>query len=170
MSRSLVEESGMRFIVDSEKLFRIEDVPPARNMSGIKVAEYAELHSDHLINIVEAKSSSPQPGNKMKFDNFIDEIGCKLEDTLLLLNALHMNRFPSSEMQDFPLTMKHADLSRTMNFHFFLVVKGHKKEWLSPLQNALVSRMSCLLQMWNIKSSSVKVINDVMAHDMGLIE
>lgn len=73
-------------------------------------------------------------------------------------------------MQDFPSAMRHADLGKTMDFHFFLVIKGSQKEWLMPLQNALISRMSTLLQIWNIKSSSVKVINDVMAHDMGIIE
>lgn len=81
-----------------------------------------------------------------------------------------MNRFVDAEMQDFPSAMRHADLSKTMDFHFFLVIKGSQKEWLMPLQNALISRMSTLLQIWNIKSSSVKVINDVMAHDMGIIE
>ena len=156
MSRSLVEESGMRFIVDSDKLFRVEKVRPAKSMFGVKVAEFAELYSDHLINIIEAKSSSPRPDNTLNFETYIGDIANKLEDTLLLINALP--------------AMRHADLSKTMDFHFFLVIKGSQKEWLMPLQNALISRMSTLLQIWNIKSSSVKVINDVMAHDMGIIE
>ena len=138
MSRSLVEESGMRFIVDSDKLFRVEKVRPAKSMFGVKVAEFAELYSDHLINIIEAKSSSPRPDNTLNFETYIGDIANKLEDTLLLINAL--------------------------------LIKGSQKEWLMPLQNALISRMSTLLQIWNIKSSSVKVINDVMAHDMGIIE
>lgn len=170
MSRSLVEESGMRFIVDSDKLFRVEKVRPAKSMFGVKVAEFAELYSDHLINIIEAKSSSPRPDNTLNFETYIGDIANKLEDTLLLINALRLNRFVDAEMQDYPSAMRHADLSKTMDFHFFLVIKGSQKEWLMPLQNALISRMSTLLQIWNIKSSSVKVINDVMAHDMGIIE
>lgn len=170
MSKLLVVESDMKFVVDSDKLFRIEKVQPAKGMNGVKVAEFAELHSGHLINIVEAKSSSPHPGNTKNFATYICDIACKLENTLLLLNALHQNRFSSSEMMAFPSALRHADLSKTMDYHFFLVIKGYKKEWLVPLQNALVSRMSRLLQIWNIRSSSVKVVNDMMAHDMGLIE
>lgn len=170
MSRTLVEESNMRFIVDTDNLFRVEKVKPAKNMNGVKVAEFAELHSDHLINIVEAKSSSPHPGSSMSFETYIGDIVSKLENTLLLLNSLYLNRFPSTDMADFPHALRHSDLSKTMSYRFFLVVRGHKKEWLMPLQNALFSRMSRLLQIWNIRSSSVKVVNDVMAHDMGLIE
>ena len=88
MSRSLVEESGMRFIVDSDKLFRVEKVRPAKSMFGVKVAEFAELYSDHLINIIEAKSSSPRPDNTLNFETYIGDIANKLEDTLLLINAL----------------------------------------------------------------------------------
>lgn len=159
----------MDFIVDSDNVFRIEKTKPATIMNGVKVAEFAELHLDHLVNIVEAKSSSPQPRNSVNFRNFIDEIASKLSDSLLIINALRLNRFQNINCPDFPQSMRQAHFSLVMKYHLFLVIKGHEKGWLPPLQDALVDRMSAILQMWNIQSSSVKVINDVMARDMGLI-
>ena len=47
-----------------------------------------------------------------------------------------------------------------------LVIHGHEKEWLAPLREVLIKKMSAYLKIWK---SAVVVLNDEMAKRYNLI-
>ena len=127
------------------------------------MAEFLLLRpkSSYKIWIIEAKSSSPRPETQPNFNEFIQEITEKFANALTLFVANYLKRHQnhnelSEELQDFSLY--------DIKFAFVLIVKGHKKPWLVPLQEALHKSLRPLLKTWG-QSSKVVVLNDVMARD-----
>lgn len=53
-----------------------------------------------------------------------------------------------------------------VHIKFVLIIHGHKKEWLSPLREALMKNMGIHLKIWK---STVVVLNDEMAKRRKLI-
>jgi len=138
---------------------------------GVKMAEFLLLRTRDdkppVIWVVEAKSSSPNPKNTQRFDVSIKEICEKLVNAFSLGVASCLKRHPQAE-DELPEAFKTLDFS-SLEFRFVLVIKGHKEEWLSPVQDALKKLLSSIVKTWALSPTSVAVINDKQARDYGLI-
>lgn len=102
--------------------------------------------------------------NKEDFDKFICDIMSKFRDTLTFYNAVllrHDEEPVGTELKK--INPKEAD------YQMLLIIHGHKEEWLPPVMDALKSEVRHLLKLWNIKDTSVKVINETIAKDWGVI-
>jgi hypothetical protein len=161
-------ESGMEFKCSSQTCFPIEQHEPFKTLkTKIKIADFLLLRKNNsVVWCVEAKSSSPQPGNKPRFNEFILEIKDKLLNTFSLYFAMRLKRHP--EKNDWPDAFMVPDVSN-VSVQFVLIIAGHKAEWLPPLKDALYSALYPTGQMWNLGPNPVIVFNDDMARKCGLI-
>jgi hypothetical protein len=105
---------------------------------GVKMAEFLLLRiqgNSLSVWIVEAKKSSPRPETQPNFDAFIGEIRDKLTNALTVGVASILNRHTAAaaELSD---QFKNLNLA-TAGFRLVLIINGHQKSWLSPLQDAL---------------------------------
>ena len=161
-----IRESGMIFgPYDKRDVFEVEKSGLVRMVQPkIKIAEFV-LNKNGYLWIVEAKSSSPRPDNPMNFESFIEEIHEKFANTFLLVNAAKIGRHDASE---FPSSFVSVDI-KDVQYKFFLVIRGHREEWLQPLQDAVRNVMSRLVKTCNIAMPAVFVMNDTLAQENGLI-
>ncbi|MCT7984686.1 hypothetical protein NG796_15415 [Laspinema sp. A4] len=138
--------------------------------SDVKMAEFLLLRDStrSLVWIVEAKSSSPRPETQPNFDEFIQEICEKLTNALNLCIATCLKRHAST-YDELPVLFQSLSLEKT-DFRLILVIKGHQDSWLPPLQDALKKALKPTTKIWTLSPTSVVVINDKMARDIGLIQ
>ncbi|MDD3322189.1 MAG: hypothetical protein PHS59_12180 [Paludibacter sp.] len=173
-----IPESGMNFgpfdendVCQIEKSMLYGDIK-----DNVQMAEFILKQNKKLI-FIEAKSSSPRQlqipveinkANKIETveypSPYIVEIYNKLNNALnLLLSAnLKCTIDENKEILDF------VDLIdfNSYKIKFYLVINGHKKEWLSDVQDALQKQLLPQMKIWNI---DVKVINDEIAKQYKLI-
>jgi len=164
--RKPIVESGMEFVIQrgDQQLFYLEESQAYKEIQeGVKMAELLLLRpeSPYKIWIIEAKSSSPRPETQPNFNEFIQEITKKFANALTLFIANYLKRHwnhneLSEELQNYPL--------HDVKFAFVLIIKGHEKPWLVPLQEAVGKSLRPLLRTWG-QSSKVVVLNDVMARN-----
>ena len=165
-------ESGMQFgPYPDGYCLRIEQSNTYRKIQGgVRMAEFLLLRRQGdgipCIWIVEAKSSSPRP-EASNFPEFIAEIRDKLANALALGIASILMRHPAA-LADLPDRFKTFDLAAT-DFRLVLIINGHKKSWLAPLQDALRKALHPTVQTWALGANAVVVINDQDARRFGLI-
>ena len=148
--------------------FSLEDSELYLGMpKGVKTAEFLLLRPGHspAVWIVEAKSSSPRPESQPSFAGFLSDISEKLVNALSLGIAAHLGQ----HAQDLPAPFREQDLSK-LRFVLILVIKGHKDEWLLPLQDALYQALRPTTSTWNLGARSVAVLNEQGAHRWGLLQ
>ena len=122
--------------------------------------------NDHpVILVVEAKSSSPVPEKHSNFQTFIQEVKAKLTNALMLGIAACLQRHPDAHL---PSAFRTLALN-TADFGFVLVINGHKKDWLPPLQEALSKALKPIIKTWGLPANSVAVLNHELALEYGLI-
>lgn len=150
-----------------------------QRQNGVQMAEFLLLRNNEdaasAIWVIEAKSSSPRrasdakPDSKFKsaFDEFVEDIRVKLTNAFLLTVATRLDRHPNAK-EELPTPFKVLNLSQT-NFKFVLVIRGHKEEWLPPLQDALTLAFKPVIKTWGLPATSVAVLNDDLAKINGLI-
>ncbi|MBS0601910.1 hypothetical protein [Plasticicumulans sp.] len=172
MTTQAIIESGMTFGPYPEGVcFYIEKSRCYRQIQeGVQIAEFLLLRQQNgepVVWIVEAKSSSPKPATRAGFDKFIDEIRTKFTNSLLLGMAARLQRHPAAA-DELPDTFKALDLQAT-GFRFVLVINGHQKDWLPPLQDALAMALKTVVKTWALPPMSVTVLNHESARQFGLI-
>lgn len=158
------KESKMMFGFSDCDFYHIEKSSLYRQVVGFQICECIVKFRDK-VTLIEAKSSTPNPmKNKEDFDKFICDIMSKFRDTLTFYNAVllrHDEEPVGTELKK--INPKEAD------YQMLLIIHGHKEEWLPPVMDALKSEVRHLLKLWNIKDTSVKVINETIAKDWGVI-
>jgi len=152
--------------------FRIEQSRTYQAVQdGVRMAEFIllRMHENGLphVWIVEAKSSSPRPENEPNFADFIGEIRDKLVNALTLGVASILNRHPIAAAE-LPELFRNLNLT-TACFRLVLIINGHQKPWLSPLQDALRSELRATSMTWGLGANAVAVINHEDARRFGLI-
>lgn len=157
----IINESGMLFgpFQDSE-IYHIEASSLYKKIgSGIRTVELVLYREKKSIFFIEAKSSSPQPGSidAVRFDEFIQEISDKFIHAFNLYDSAIWKRHEDS--CDIPESFKQIDNS-TVSIKFCLIIKGHNKEWLPPISEALNRKLSAHATIWG---SKITVMNDEMA-------
>ena len=162
-----IDESGMTFgPYPSGHCFHIEKSALYTDIrQGVKMAEFLLLHTDidrpAMLWVVEAKSSSPRPKNEPDFSQFIMEVREKWVNALSLTLASRLGRHRQAEAK-LPGPFKTLDLSQ-FDVRFVLVINGHRKSWLPPIQAALQKSLRPLVRTWNFSPTSVVVLNDALA-------
>jgi hypothetical protein len=167
------DESGMTFgPYDEDYCFRVEVSETYRAIQyKVQMAEFLLLRTQvdarPFVWIVEAKQSSPRPETQPNFNEFIVEIRDKLTNALTVGVASILERHPAADAE-LPNLFKALDLSTT-EFRLVLIINGHRKAWLQPLQDALRSALHSTSQTWALSPNAVVVINHEDAKRFGLI-
>ncbi|MCF0206810.1 MAG: hypothetical protein HUK15_05220 [Bacteroidales bacterium] len=166
-----IQESGMTFLVDSEALYHIEKTIFYTNLpDGIKRPEFLMLQCDGVLAFVEAKTSLPNPKiNGIRFNDSCSEICDKFNNALLLFNSTHLKRKGDDAYNELKYKFKKIGLSNA-TYRFYLVIKNSQKDWLPPVSDKLKQKMQNLLICWGIEDTAIKVLNEEMARNKGLIE
>ena len=161
-----IEESGMEFEFEEEDIFHIEKSKIYKRISdGVQIAEFELKRKNNSIWIIEAKSSSPQPSNKDKFDKYISEICSKLVNTISLTVAILINRH-TDEQNEISEKLKSL-LINGCDIKLILVIKNHKEEWLPSLSDALNQNIIVDKKIWRFE---LVVINDKIAREKKIIK
>jgi hypothetical protein len=152
--------------------FRVEQTHTYKAIqNGVKMAEFLLLriqeNNPPFIWIVEAKKSAPRPEIAPNFNEFIGEVQEKLTNALAVGIASILNRHPAAAA-DLPDVFKNLDLT-TAGFRLVLIINGHQKAWLSPLQEALRCALHATTKTWALGPNAVVVINHEDAKRFGLI-
>jgi hypothetical protein len=172
MTEIVIEESGMRFgPFDKDDCFMIEKSPLYQRIrQGVKIAEMAVLRKARTrpgVWIIEAKSSSPRPGDPDAFRLFVGEVREKLDNALKLTLAGCLGRHGATG-DLLPENFVNLNLM-TIEFRLVLVINGHQPAWCAPVQDALRTALQPLVKTMGLSPGSVAVINDDSARKWGLI-
>ena len=161
-----ISESGMLFgeYVKAD-LFHVEKSSVYKSMpSGVRTVEFILRRKNDEILMIEARSSSPKPGNKADFDGFIDTIYYKFTHSIDLFFALVLKRLVDN-YEEMPDYFKSADYF-IAKIKLLLVINGHNIEWLPPVSNALHIKLKRHIKTWRLE---LAVINHEQAKDYGLL-
>ena len=166
-------ESGLTFgEFEEADLFHIEKSSVYKSLKGknekvstIEFIWYRKKDECEEILLVEAKSSSPKPGNQMDFEGFIDEIYLKFTHSIDLFFAIILKRL-KDDCNEVPDIFKIADYS-VAKIKMILVISGHKIEWLLPLSEALRKKFKRIRETWGIE---IIPINHEQAQQYGLVK
>ena len=161
-------ESNMTFSCSDKDFFPIEKSGIVNDYDNLKACEFFAMVNGKLT-MIEAKSSSPQPRNKEKFDEYIAEIGQKFIDTLLMFNAIMLERHEKNYKDELPDSIKMQDIGE-LRYALYLVVHGNETEWMIPIQDALKNYLRHVLNAWNIPDVNVYALNHEAAQAKGLIK
>ena len=163
-----ITESDMKFgPFDGEQCFHIEHSRLYTNIqNGVQMAEFLLLKNDQpnhpsILDVVEAKSSSPRPEGKEYFDDYIRQIRDKFVNALTLCWAACLERHPKFH-GELPKRIQDMNLSQ-VHVRFILDIKGHREEWLPPIDAGLNKAMRPTLKTWGFSPNAVIVLNDDMA-------
>lgn len=161
-----ISESGMVFgNYRPERVFKIENSQIHNRMgTGIKSVEFILLKGEDKIFFVEAKSSSPKAETSWeRYQEFLNDITEKFIHSFNMLCAWYLGRIDDGGQVGTELKMAtYADAG----FIFVLVIRGHRAEWLLPLQEELNQKMRSHNSIWK---SRVIVMNDSIAREYYLI-
>jgi len=161
-----IEESGMKFgSYTEEDVFCIEKSEVFLKLQHLKTVEFIVLSNNKEIWLVEAKTSSPNPGNHIDFSEYMSEIEQKFDNSLCLFLAILLQRYPNNELSE---KLKHINLTN-IQFKFIFVVKNHKTEWLMPLKDSLQQKMTPLTVSLNLGPNCLVVLNENIAKHKGII-
>lgn len=162
-----IVESNMMFSCSDKDSFPIEKSDIMNDYDSLKACEFFAMINGKLA-MIEAKSSSPQPKNGVEFDDYITGIVQKFVDTLLMFNAIMLDRHEKNYKDGLPDSIKMQDIGK-LQYALYLVVHGNKTEWMIPIQDALKRSLRHVLNAWNILDVNVYALNHEDAQAKGLI-
>jgi hypothetical protein len=162
----VIKESGLDFgKYEKSDLFHMEESLIYKSIkNGIRTVEFILRHKNDGILLLEAKSSSPKPGNQEKFDDFIDDVYRKFSHSADLYFSIVLKRIKDRN-NEMPEYFKSADYS-TVKITLLLVINGHEIEWLPPICDALRVRLRRQIKTWQL---GLVVINQKQASEYGLL-
>jgi hypothetical protein len=157
----------MKFSFPDDCVFRIEEDEEIRSRKGVKACECIVFINNNVA-LIEAKASSPRNNNKEKFSEFIDEIRQKFADSLRIFTDIKSKSLGNDAFSRLPAKLQTAtdDKSR---YKIYLVIHGHREEWLIGLLDALRDALSDVVKRWNMRDSNIKVLNEQGALEHNLI-
>lgn len=153
-------ESGMEFgPFQDDDFFYIEESKMRNKTPGIRTVEFIFHPKKSLLYFVEAKSSAP-----VNPDEFAKEIAEKFIDSFeLLMAGLNDRKTGRDEIGE---KIQKLDYKK-VSFKFFLIINGHKEEWLPKIKVFIDENMKRFHVVWN---SEVIVMNEVIAREYHLIK
>lgn len=160
-------ESFMKFSFNDEDIFRIEEDEIVKSSEGIKACECIVLLSENVA-LIEAKSSAPRIDNEEKFQTFINDIRQKFSDSLQLFNDIKNRVYGEDAFKRLPINLQSTQVPQEA-YKIYLIIHGHKLEWLLGLIDALRVALKEEVRKWNLRDSNIKVYNEESALDNHLI-
>lgn len=157
----------MKFSFNDDDVFLIEEDEIVKSSQGIKACECVVLLNSNVA-LIEAKSSSPKIDNGEKFKEFIDDIRQKFSDTLQLFYDIKTGRKGTEAFQRLPVNLQTTRISAE-SYKIYLVIHGHRIEWLGGLLDALKNALRDEVRKWNLRDSNIKVYNEETALENRLI-
>lgn len=160
-------ESFMKFSFADDDVFRIEKDELVCGCSGLKACECVVLISPRIA-FIETKSSTPNPNSGERFNEFIDDIKQKFTDSLNLFEGIKTGHLGEEALMRLPLNLRNAEI-HTNDYLIYLIVHGHRLDWLPGLQDALREALRNVIKEWNLRDSNVKALNEEIAKELHLI-
>ena len=160
-------ESLMKFSFADDDVFRIEKDELIRGHSGRKACECVVLISPRIA-FIEAKASTPNPDSSERFNEFIDDIKQKFKDSLNLFEGIMKGHLGKEVLMRLPANLRNAEVP-TNDYLIYLIVHGHRLDWLPGLQDALREALRDVIKEWNLRDSNVKALNEEIAKELHLI-
>jgi len=166
------DESGMTFGPYADGCcFRIEQSKTYQAVqNNMKMVEFLLVRNQEgqppCVWLVEAKKSAPRPQTIPDFGVFINEIKDKLVNGFGLGVASILKRH-SKTVGEVPETFQNLDLAAT-GFRLVLIINGHPKAGLPPLQSALQKALQVHVRTWALGPTAVTVLNQDGAKSHGL--
>lgn len=168
----IIEESGMSFQLPDDSTYLIESSQLYISlMDNLKIAEFIVFFDfeNEVCQIIEAKSSSPQPGNIENFESFINDICEKFINSFNLLLANRFKRHGNNKHKEMPVKFQSFNFTST-GYKFVLIINNHLSEWLPPLNDSLKIKLKQFVKAFNIPDSNIKVLNDKLAREIGYLK
>lgn len=160
-------ESFMKFSFADDDVFRIEEDELVRGHSSRKACECVVLISPQIA-FIEAKASTPNPNARERFDEFIDDIKQKFTDSLNLFEGIKKGQLGEDALMRLPVNLRNTEVP-TKEYLIYLIVHGHRLDWLPGLQDALREALRDVVKEWNLRDSNVKALNEEVAKELHLI-
>jgi len=113
---------------------------------------------------IEARSSSPKPGNGQDLDSYINEISCKFSHSIDIFFSVIVKRLEDTR-NEMPIRFKNKSYEK-MDMKLILVINGHEIEWLLPITDGLKKKLKRKIKTWKLE---LIVLNDKQAFDWGLL-
>lgn len=150
MGNRVYVESEMRFMFDDERILLLEKQPFFATMQDVRACDFITLQkrkTGSILLFIEAKSSAPKRTEPL--EQYLQEVYEKFWHSLLLYIGTIFKRFREGP-EDIPKDMRNkSNLSGKITC--ILVVRGHKSEWLPPLQEALRKRAKPLRTAFSLR-------------------
>lgn len=160
-------ESFMKFSFCDDDVFRIEEDELVRGIEGQKACECVALISDNVA-YIEAKASSPNPINKDEFSVFISDIKQKFAQSLQLFYEMKNKVHGEEAFLRLPKNLR-LEKSSTETYRIYLIIHGHKEDWLLGLLDSLKDALREVVKKWNLRDSNIKVYNEAIALENKII-
>lgn len=160
-------ESFMKFSFSDDDMFRIEEDELVKGTEGIKACECVVLVSENVA-FIEAKASAPNPGNSIPFSEFISDIKQKFAQSLQLFTEMKTKVHGEAAFLRLPINLQ-TETTTSDTYRIYLIVHGHRADWLIGLLDALKDAMREVVKQWNLRDSNIKVFNEEIALENKLI-
>jgi len=163
-----IKESNMIFgPFEESHFFYLEQSELYKSVGeNVKTVEFLYSRDFSAVSFIEAKSSSKRMTGDVKSDSegFISEVSEKFLHSFALYCSVLLGRHEFSN--DIPENLRKIDISQA-TIKFFLVIHGHKEEWLPPVREALLKKLKPYRQIWDLK---IFVLNDAGAQKYHLVK
>ncbi len=140
-------ESDMKFIFQKDSVINLERTDLYKNKlsgKGIKICDFIVL-ANNMLNIIEVKSSVPK-----NLKEYCQNIKTKINDSLLLISAIHLKRHKiDSDIKNF---LTKENLSKKTRA---ILIVDEEKQYLPMLQNALNKEMNSLNKLFSLEQTFV---------------
>ena len=144
-------ESGMDFspIFQKNNSVYIEKSKFLGNLGeGIRTVEFLSIMPGNKLYFIEAKSSAPNPDNKVDFNKYCDELLEKMQHSLDLYVSKELGVNKDSAME-FSGGFRELELAE-YKIVFLLVIRKHKTEWCSDVLDGLQRKLIALRKIWKL--------------------
>lgn len=157
----------MKFSFSDEDVFCIEKDPLVVDTSGIKACECVVLINSNIA-LIEAKASTPHPRNVEDYSSFFEDIRQKFSDSICMFNGMKNYEYGEEVRLRIPANLLNYAAGAS-EYRIFLIVHGHRLDWLGGLQDTLRETLRDVVKKWNMKDSNVKAFNEEIALENHLI-
>ncbi len=153
MTKKIISESGLNFIVEREKVFVPEKEEFYTKLSSrvsVKICDliYLSTSKSEELLFIEVKSSSPKDSQ-----DFVKEVRQKFVDSILVYVGAIANR-RNTQAKNLPEELKNQ-IALARKMRLVLIVKNHKPDWLAPLREKLRKECKTIEKLFSLEATQV---------------
>lgn len=159
----------MTFVFDDEGVFLPEQEIARRKIKHVQACDFVTLYqkrNNKILLFIEAKSSAPY--QKEDLATYLSNIYQQFWHSIFFyISLVHKRRGPADQGLDMPDYLQQTQRLKSAVM-CVLVVRGHRNEWLQPLQEALRLKMLGLRKSFFLQD--IIVTNEQGAKKYGLVK